>query len=75
MLKAAIFLSPLKKFINTPKTRLFFLAQENSKENFRATISAISWNINNFKKTFKRRSLLKKITKIYKHLENVGVNY
>jgi len=62
-IEALMFLSTLKRFLDSPDTRLSFLVKGNSKENFRATISAISWNISNFKKTVKRRLFIKKITK------------
>jgi len=58
-IEALIFIPTLNKFLNSPNTRLSFLVKENSKENFRAVISAISWNIRNFKKTVKRRLYIK----------------
>ena len=54
-IEAMMFLPLFKRLINSPDTRLSFFIKGNSKENFRASLSAISWNIRNFKKTIKRR--------------------
>ena len=64
-IEAMVFLPPLKRFLNSPNTSLSFLVKGNSKENFRATISAISWNIRNIKNTIQRRLYIKKICHNY----------
>lgn len=54
-IEVLMFIPLLKRLFDSPNTRLSFLVKGNSKENFRATISAISWNISNFKNIVRRR--------------------
>jgi len=63
-IEAMMFLPPFKRFFDSPNTRLSFLVKGNSKENFRAILSAISWNLCNFIVTVKRRLYVKEIIKI-----------
>jgi len=68
VIEVLIFLPFLKRFFNS-NTRLSFLVKGNSKENLRAVISAISWNISNFKETIKRRLYVKKMCHNYNQID------
>jgi len=55
-IEAFLFLPLIKNLIKTPKSRLYFLFQSTTKKNFRATLSAIFWNIKNLKSTIRLRN-------------------
>jgi len=58
------FIPFLRRLVSSKESRLSFLSQRATKQNFRAIIAAICWNLRNFKSTMSRKQ---KVSKISKH--------
>jgi len=54
-IEALMFVPIFKRLFSLQGSRLVFLSQKHTKENFRATIEAIRWNIQNFRSTISLR--------------------
>jgi len=59
------FIPFLKPLVSSKESRLSFLSQRATKENFRAIIEAICWNFRNFKSTISIRQQISKLNRLH----------